>query len=131
MGRGGLVPYVFIGGIALLVELTSFFMLVDALGAPLVLSNLTAMALGMFTSFGLNCRYSFKVSDRLVARFMSFAAITGLSYLISTALLLLFVEILGLAAFIAKVVTLPIMLAIQFTLNRRLTFAPTKVEIDD
>lgn len=131
MGRGGLIPYVFIGGIALLVELSSFFMLVNVLSVPLVWSNLTAMALGMFTSFGLNCRYNFKVSDRLLARFTSFAAITGLSYLMSTALLLLFVEVLGLAAFIAKVVTLPAMLVIQFTLNRRLTFAPAKVKIEE
>jgi putative flippase GtrA len=122
MGHGGLIPYIFIGGIALLVELGSFFALAK-FDSPVVFGNFAAMTLGMFTSFGLNCRYNFKVNDRLMARFASFAAVTALSYILSTLLLVALIDGVGFAAFAAKVVTLPVVLAVQFTLNRRLTFA--------
>jgi putative flippase GtrA len=120
------VPYVLIGGIALVVELATFYALTDVAGVHLALGNFTAMLLGMLTSFGLNSRYNFQVTDRLLVRFASFAAITGLSYLFSTFMLIVMVEWAGLTAFVAKLLTLPAMLVIQFTLNKRLTFAQTR-----
>lgn len=115
--------YLFIGGIALLIELSVFIVLAQLLGFNLIISNATAMAAGMVTSFGLNYRYNFNVSDRFVLRFAGFAAVTLLSYLVSTTLIALLLNLPFMSLVIAKVITIPIVLLVQFTLNKRFTFA--------
>lgn len=114
--------YVIIGGTALLVELGSYFILSRFFANAIVIDNAIAMLLGMFTSFSLNSRYNFQVRDRMPLRFLGFATVTFVSYMVSTVILYQLTRTLAIDSFIAKLITAPVVLAIQYTLNKRFTF---------
>jgi putative flippase GtrA len=114
--------YAVMGGTALLVELVLFYVMHYSLRQGLVASNAVAMGVGMLTSFTLNSRYTFKVNNRLAVRFLSFAAVSGCSYVLSTVMLLALSRGLSVPAFIAKILTLPVILLFQYNVNKRLTF---------
>lgn len=123
LSRRNFILYLLIGGTALLLELSVFFIFTVSLLISPVIANAIAMGVGMVTSFLLNAQYNFKVNDKMILRFASFFVVTALSYAVSTVMLVLLIEQVHIHAFIAKLITVPIVLFIQFNLNKRVTFS--------
>jgi putative flippase GtrA len=91
-------------------------------GAWYQLANLMGYACGTLISFILNRAVTFAVKDQIVKRFFLFIGVATCGFLFTTFLLWLFITILSWDAMLSKVLTLPFVLMLQFTLNRLITF---------
>ena len=84
---------------------------------------------GTVLSFILNRRYTFAVRDAPWRRFALFASVALIGYSLSSAVLWLLVSHIRLPPIPAKLITLALVLAVQFGLNSTVTFqsrAPTR-----
>ncbi|MDN4474359.1 GtrA family protein [Demequina sp. SYSU T00192] len=115
--------YVAIGGGALAVDVGIYALLAVGAGMHPVLANTTSTFVAMIVSFAANSLLNFKVKDRIVARFLSFTLVTGAGYVVSTLMLAVLVDGLHVDALLAKGATLPVVVILQYTLNKKLTFA--------
>lgn len=116
-----LIRYALFGGVGA----TSDFVIYSVMlwvGLPYVLDNICGYVCGTVISFFLNRKFTFKVSNRISLRLLSFLmiAVTGLG--VSTLLVQLFVEVFSFQAIPAKLMTLPAVFLLQFTLNSLVTF---------
>lgn len=121
-----IVLYAAIGGGAVLLDLGIYALLALPVGLHPVLANTVSTFTAMVFSFAANSVLNFKVTDRIVARFLSFALVTGAGYLVSTLMLAVLVDGLHVHDLIAKGATLPVVFLLQYTLNKRTTFAATE-----
>jgi putative flippase GtrA len=116
--------YAICGGSGVLVDLGLYTTLVLA-GVGYQLANAAGYAMGTLLSFVLNRHYTFRVYDSPLRRMALFFGIAGTGYLISTALLWVLIEHLHLNPLTAKLVTLGVVLVVQFSGNRAITFRRT------
>ncbi|WP_062311796.1 GtrA family protein [Demequina rhizosphaerae] len=115
--------YVVIGGGALVVDVGLYALLAVAVGMHPVLANTTSTFVAMIVSFAANSLLNFKVTDRIVARFLSFTLVSGAGYVVSTLMIAVLVDGLHVDALISKGATLPVVVLLQYTLNKKTTFA--------
>lgn len=115
--------YALIGGGAVVVDVGLYTILAVPVGMHPLAANTTSTVVAMVLSFAANSILNFKVTDRIVARFLSFALVTGVGYVVSTLILLVLIEGVGANPVVAKGATLPVVLLLQYTLNKRITFA--------
>ena len=113
--------YCVFGALGVSSDFAIFYMLNSA-EAGYQFANLSGYGSGTHVSFFLNRAFNFDVKDKTAIRFTSFCAIAGLGYAASAMMLWYFVEKLGLDSNIAKLLTLPVVVALQFTLNKLITF---------
>ncbi|MDR1459623.1 MAG: GtrA family protein [Bacteroidales bacterium] len=90
------------------------------------LANLISVHCGIFCSFLLNRGYNFKVTDKILLRFLSFYIIGLSGWLISAALLHVMVDMKGINEIYAKLLTIIVVAISQFLLNKFITFKKTK-----
>ena len=112
--------YVVIGGGAAAVDFAVFLLAVNV-GAGVVLANLAATLCGMVVSFLLNGYLNFKATDHLLQRFAKFVMVVATGYLVGTSVILLLTAASVPVAF-AKLLSMGVVLALQFTLNSSWTF---------
>lgn len=93
---------------------------------PYLSANVVGYSLGTSISFLLNRTYTFKSRDYPLVRFVSYflVALTGLS--VSSTLLQFFIDGLGIADSVAKLLTLPVVFLLQYSLNRSISFRKAK-----
>jgi putative flippase GtrA len=77
---------------------------------------------GTLVSFSLNRIFTFGMRDRVLRRLIMFLAVAGVGFTASALMLWWLVEWVNLDARIAKLMTLPMVVVLQFLLNRRITF---------
>lgn len=118
-----LALYAAIGGGALVIDVGLYALLALPVGLHPVFANTISVIVSMLFSFTANSVLNFKVTDRVVARFLSFVLVTGAGYLVSTAMLAALVDGLHVDALLAKGLTLPVVLLLQYSLNKKITFA--------
>jgi putative flippase GtrA len=118
------ITYAFCGGFGVLTDIALFAALVHV-GVGYQVANLASYAAGTLVSFVLNRLITFKVKDRTAQRMGLFFMVAAIGYVLSTGALWLMVEQFGLAPLVAKVLTLFIVLVVQFSLNRAITFRAT------
>lgn len=85
-------------------------------------ANLIGYAAGTVLSFLLNRVITFRVLDAPVRRFATFALVAAIGYLLSAAALWVLVSQLHIDPLLAKLCTLALVLAAQFSLNSLITF---------
>jgi putative flippase GtrA len=85
-------------------------------------ANAVGYASGTLLSFFLNAHFNFKTSDRLALRLFSFCAVALLGYAASDRTLYLLVARFGLDKYFSKIVTLAVVVALQYNLNRLISF---------
>ena len=85
-------------------------------------ANAVGYLTGTLISFALNRVFTFGMRDKPGARLIFFLATAAIGYAFSAALLWSMVDLFGLDARIAKLLTLPLVVVLQFTLNKRITF---------
>jgi dolichol-phosphate mannosyltransferase len=94
------------------------------LGVHYQVANLIGATCGLLLSFTLNRTFTFRVLDAPWRRFAIFAAIGSVGYLLGSATLHVLVEIVHLNAYIAKALSMIIVVVSQFSLNSIITFKP-------
>jgi putative flippase GtrA len=116
-----LVTYAICGGCGVALDFVMYTGLVR-LGVWYQFANLSSYLCGTILSFFLNRSFTFNVQDAPFRRFISFLAVAGLGYTVSSALLWALVEKLEVNAISAKAITLIVVFGVQYTLNSLLTF---------
>jgi putative flippase GtrA len=86
------------------------------------LANAAGYLAGTLLSFALNRHFTFQTYDKTMRRLGLFAATALVGYLVSSALLWGLVSVLGWNPLWAKLATLVVVLILQFSLNRAITF---------
>ena len=113
--------YIVFGLSALALELTTFFIAIELFNMGILIANAIAIGCGMLLSFGLNAVLNFKVVNNLVARFFSYVAVVGIGYIVSSILLVVLIAS-DVSSLYAKLATLPVVFALQYSLNQRFAF---------
>ena len=116
-----LALYATCGGFGVSVDLTCYSLLVFS-GMGYQLANAIGYAAGTLVSFFLNRHFTFRTYDRTVRRLALFFGAAGIGYLISSAMLWVFVGLMDIHPIPAKVMTLAVVVAVQFLINRAITF---------
>ncbi|HDX0899090.1 MULTISPECIES: GtrA family protein [Stenotrophomonas] len=115
------IIYAICGGTGVTLDLTTYTTLIY-FGWNYQLANAIGYAAGTLVSFLLNRHFTFKTYDQTLRRLALFFGTALLGYLISSALLYLLVAVLQLSPLVSKLVTLAVVLILQFSLNRAVTF---------
>ncbi|WP_432031837.1 GtrA family protein [Streptomyces antibioticus] len=118
-----LVRYTLVGGSGVLLDLLAFALLHRGAGLDEQLANAVSTTLGITSNFALNARFTFARRDRLAVRFLRFYAVGLTGIALTNLLFLLFTDALGIDATTVKAGSLPLVLALQFALNKRWSFA--------
>lgn len=118
-----LIIYLLIGTSAALVDLFFFLYFYRNLSVAPTAATMLSMFISMCYGFAMNIFYNFNVYDRLFSRFMSYAFVSVFGMILSTASLSLFAETLSLNAEAVKIVMLPLIALLQYTINRRISFS--------
>jgi len=116
-----LVLYGLIGGFSSTVDVIVFILLNSRLNLNEFLSNAISVHIGILISFLLNSRFNFKKTDKLLKRLLSFYIVGLFGLLISSGMLSLG-NALQLPINYVKIASVFIVAAIQFCLNKFLTF---------
>ena len=125
-GRGlsrQLISYTLIGGSGVALDLVVFLLLHNTAGMNEQFANAISTTLGIANNFALNARFTFERRDRLVVRFLRFYAVGLTGIALTNLLFLAFTDGLGIDANLIKAASLPLVLALQFVLNRKWSFA--------
>ena len=77
---------------------------------------------GTLLSFSLNRIFTFAKRDRVLQRLGMFLTVAAVGFAASALILWLLVDLAGLDARWAKLITSPMVVVLQFGLNRRITF---------
>ncbi|MDU1890999.1 MAG: GtrA family protein [Dysgonomonas sp.] len=85
-------------------------------------SHVISSVLAITNNFILNSYFTFKVTDNKVKRFFSFAGVAAIGLVISTTLMTVFIGKLHLDEMVAKILSIIIVAAIQFIINKFFTF---------
>lgn len=86
-------------------------------------ANVLGYLSGTIISFYLNRMITFKTRDKIAQRFAIFLAVAAIGFTCSAVMLWVLVAYGNIDEKIAKLLTLPVVVVIQFLLNRRITFA--------
>lgn len=114
--------YGLIGGMASAIDVGLFVALHELAGLPPLAAHTVSIPTAAFCSFLANATINFRTTDRLLNRAISFALVVTLGYALGAFVILLFAEHSSLGANVGKVVSLPLVFALQFTLNSRISF---------
>lgn len=117
--------YGIIGGISALTDSTVFYFLHDNMGV--YTSNFISINVGITLSFFMNTFLNFKTLDNLLKRAVIFFAVGYTGLLISMFIMYLGVEILQIDEMPVKLSSVFIVAAIQFLLNKLITFRRSTV----
>lgn len=85
-------------------------------------ANVFGYLFGTLVSFFLNRKITFGVRDKLAHRLAMFLGVAAIGFSASAVMLWLLVDIMSVDARVAKLLTLPVVVIIQFAMNRRITF---------
>lgn len=131
-----LVKYGIVGFIGLGVDWAAFFLFRDVLGINYIASHILGSILAITNNFLLNSYFTFKATDKIWQRAISFFGIAGIGLVIGSALLPVFVQLISftLSYFdlvslapktiqnFAKLAITIIIAFLQFFLNKYFTF---------
>ena len=110
--------YILIGMLSAIIELVIFFQCKDL--HPIILYNTLAYLSGVFFSFSLNLFFNFKVNNSIFKRLTKFLFVNIIGLFLSN-LVILFLKDKFILIYI-KVISMPIIVLIQFLVNYFWTF---------
>ncbi|WP_309059756.1 GtrA family protein [Streptomyces sp.] len=118
-----LAGYTLVGGSGVALDLAAFVLLHNVLGWHEQLANGVSTTLGITNNFVLNAVFTFGKRDRLLLRFVRFHAVGMCGTALTFGLLWFLAGRLGADPNLVKAASLPLVLAVQFVLNRKWSFA--------
>ena len=117
-----LILYGIIGTLCAGLDFLVFYTLTASLAMFYLHANILSVNVGITTSFLLNRKYNFKVTDNSMKRFIIFISVGFGGLLLSSALLYFFIDILACGKVISKIVSIVFVVFLQFLLNKYITF---------
>lgn len=118
-----LITYALVGGSGVLLDMCAFLLLYNTAGLHEQVANVISTSIGITNNFVLNALFTFDKRDRLLMRYLRFYAVGLTGIVLTFALLAVFSRGLGIDPNIVKAGSLPVVLAFQFALNRKWSFA--------
>jgi putative flippase GtrA len=91
-------------------------------------ANVFGYVSGTVVSFFLNRIITFSVRDKMAQRLAMFLGVAAVGFSVSALMLWLLVDFIAVDAKIAKLFTLPVVVLLQFSLNRRITFRENAIK---
>lgn len=88
----------------------------------ILISSIISSTLAIINNFILNSYFTFKVTNKKLKRFASFAGVAAIGMVVSTMLLSLFIDVLELHEMLAKAIAVFIVAMMQFVINKVFTF---------
>lgn len=113
--------YCLCGGIGVVADYIVYYTALSS-GVWYQLANVFGYFSGTLVSFFLNRKLTFDIHDQVLRRLMVFFGVAAIGFSASALLLWLLVEAISVDARVAKLLTLPLVVALQFSLNRSITF---------
>lgn len=113
--------YCLCGGIGVTTDYLIYYSAIT-LGLWYQVANVVGYLSGTLVSFFLQRKITFGVHDKLASRLAIFLGVAAIGFSASALMLWLMVDVMVVDAKIAKLLTLPVVVIIQFSMNRRITF---------
>ena len=116
------ILYSIIGFTAVSLDFFIFYIFVNIVGFDKFVSNTIGTSIAIVYSFSLNTLFNFKTKDVVIKRFISFAIVGLIGMGVTTIILYIFVNSLGLDKNLVKLGSLVVVVIIQYTLNKHISF---------
>ncbi len=118
------IVYGVIGVSAMVVDVGFFLLFYNVFAVPPSIATLLSVSVAMVYAFTLNARYNFKTKDLIRSRFLSYAVVSLFGMLTSAVIIQILVHF-NVDANIAKIVSLPPIVVLQYFINKTFTFKTT------
>lgn len=125
-GSRQLILYGMIGCSGAGLDFVVFWLLTGRAGVHYQLANLVSVTFGITNNFFLNAFFNFRTTDRMLSRSLCFFGVGMFGWLMSATLLWAFVERCRMSDPVAKLATIFLVTAVQFVLNKTVTFRRRK-----
>ena len=122
-----LILYCIIGCTGAALDFVVYMCLVEWVGVHYQLANLVSVSFGIVNNFFWNYFFNFKVRNHILIRLCSFYCVGMFGWALSAGCLWLFIEQIGINVLVAKLGTIFFVTAVQFCLNKFITFKRKKV----
>jgi len=116
------VLYCIIGASGVTLDFLVYSLLLKTAGLGYQAANAVGYSSGTLLSFFLNARFNFKTRDWVALRLFSFCVVALLGWAASAGTLYLLVARLRLDIYLSKLITLALVVALQYNLNRLISF---------
>ena len=117
-----LILYGIIGSFASFLDFCVYTLLSQIIGIHYLVANCISVFVGICTSFTLNRKYNFKVTDKTIKRFSVFLTVGICGMLLSNVILYVGNDILHYNELIVKLSSILLVVFFQFLLNKFVTF---------
>ena len=122
IAKNKFLTYLFIGGFAASIDVGIFIFLHELINIKSLISHSVSVPISAIFSFSANAYLNFKKSDLLFYRFVSFSTVVGIGYLLGILIIFIIDNVLQLGGTLGKLVSLPFVVILQFSLNSKITF---------
>lgn len=119
------VRFVIAGGVATLVHVVLFVVLLEGAHLDATAASIPAFAVALLASYLLNWAWTFEASSSLLARLPQFIVVAAVGLVVNVALTLFVVDALRLHYAVALALVVTITPIVTFWLNRQWTFGGT------
>ncbi|MGA3162963.1 MAG: GtrA family protein [Verrucomicrobiota bacterium] len=116
------ILYCVIGASGVTLDFLVYSALLKTVALNYQVANAAGYVSGTLLSFFLNAHFNFKTRNWLALRLFSFCAVALLGYAASAGTLYLLVARFGLDKYLSKLATLAVVVALQYNLNRLISF---------
>lgn len=116
------IVYSVIGFSGVFIDYIIYLILVYGFDVNYQLANWISTSCGITNNFFLNAYLNFKTTNRLLLRFLKFYGVGLLGLAVTAALLYILVALFGVSAFIAKGLTIFVVVILQYSLNKKFSF---------
>jgi dolichol-phosphate mannosyltransferase len=116
-----LLKYLLIGGTASAIDVVLFLLLYNMIGTGALVAHSISVPTSVLFSFIVNARHNFKTSDHMALRLFSFVVVCTIGYVSGFGVIELCRQ-QGMDANLGKIISLPVVFALQYVLNSRITF---------
>jgi len=121
-----LLKYLVIGGLASAIDLLLFLALYNLADTSELIAHSISVPAAVIFSFTVNARHNFKTVDHPTLRFMSFVVVCAIGFAAGYGVVLA-AQHIEIGANAGKIASLPIVFAVQYLLNKNVTFRPATV----
>lgn len=116
------VLYSLIGISGATLDFLLFVLLYQVFGIDPAIATVISISAGIVNNFFLNAKYNFKLTTHWPKRLLAFYAIGLVGIVVSVFIITLLHNVFGVNAALAKAISIPIIVVLQYSLNRRVSF---------
>lgn len=117
------LKYIAVGGASAAIEFSLFTLFYVILAWPLLLANSCGLVITLLFHFNMQKRWTFRDSQSLRRQLPRYLLMVSIAALLNTALMYLFVAVLGIHALLAKILQIGLVFGFTFSFSRLVVFA--------